>query len=398
MRTKTIKYLGFSAIILLAMACNTNKGNTTISGTVPEGEGPIYVSMIDAQKRIPLDTLEVTDGKFTYSFDSDSSDFYTLETSKQYYIPLFVNSGDKIKIELTGEEQDREYTISGSEESQRILTINDVVRNAMARIDSINTEMASSKDSADFMQLRIKLDTKFQSIVNDAQNSMKSLIDEKPGSIANLFIFSQTIGNFQLISPADDMPYYDKVIAGLEENYPGNEHTVYFKERAEKIREMEAMRRELQAVKESLVPGSPMKEIEMISPQGELKKLSDLKGKVVLVDFWAAWCRPCRAENPNLVRMYNDYKSKGFEVFSVSLDGLPQQPNPKQDWTAAIEQDGLIWKNHVSDLQGWTSSVVRQFGFQGIPYTILVDRDGNIIATELRGPALEAKLKEVLGV
>ena len=87
----------------------------------------------------------------------------------------------------------------------------------------------------------------------------------------------------------------------------------------------------------------------------------------------------------------------GIQEISVSLDGLPQQPNPKEDWTKAISDDGLSWENHVSDLQGWNSAVVRQFGFTGIPFTVLVDRDGNIIATELRGPQLEAKLKEVLG-
>ena len=125
--------------------------------------------------------------------------------------------------------------------------------------------------------------------------------------------------------------------------------------------------------------------------------ISDLKGKIVLVDFWAAWCGPCRAENPNLLRMYNEYKSKGFEVFSVSLDGLAQQPDPKSDWTTAIEKDGLIWENHVSDLLGRNSTVSRRFGLMNIPYTILVDREGKIIQTNLRGPALEAKLKEVLG-
>ena len=139
-----------------------------------------------------------------------------------------------------------------------------------------------------------------------------------------------------------------------------------------------------------------MPEISLPDPQGNIKNLSDLKGKIVLIDFWASWCSPCRAENPNVVRMYNQYKSKGFDIYSVSLDGLPQQPDAKTAWISGIQEDGLIWANHVSDLKGWESSVVREIGFTGIPYTVLIDRDGTIIETNLRGPDLEAKLNEVL--
>ena len=136
-------------------------------------------------------------------------------------------------------------------------------------------------------------------------------------------------------------------------------------------------------------------EISLPSPSGEIKNLSSLRGKVVLIDFWASWCRPCRMENPNVVKAYNKYNKKGFEVFSVSLDGMPQQANPKQDWINAIKNDGLIWENHVSDLKGWGSEVLPVFQFQGIPYTLLVDREGKIIGENLRGNALENKLAEI---
>ncbi|HLP12976.1 MAG TPA: TlpA disulfide reductase family protein, partial [Flavobacteriales bacterium] len=135
----------------------------------------------------------------------------------------------------------------------------------------------------------------------------------------------------------------------------------------------------------------PMPEIKLPGLDGKDKSLSSLRGKVVLVDFWASWCRPCRAENPNVVRLYNKYNKKGFEVFSVSLD------KEKSAWEAAITKDGLLWPNHISDLLQWQSIVVKQFGIQGIPYTILVDRDGKIIAKNLRGADLEAKLAELFG-
>ena len=127
-------------------------------------------------------------------------------------------------------------------------------------------------------------------------------------------------------------------------------------------------------------------EIALSNPDGKELRLSDLKGKVVLVDFWASWCQPCRRENPNVVRMYNTYKTKGFEVFSVSLDENADL------WKQAIKADGLIWPNHVSDLKGWQTPLTQTYGFQSIPHTVLVNRKGNIVAVGLRGSALEQKL------
>jgi thiol-disulfide isomerase/thioredoxin len=131
-------------------------------------------------------------------------------------------------------------------------------------------------------------------------------------------------------------------------------------------------------------------EIELKDPNGKLIKLSSLRGKVVLVDFWASWCRPCRGENPNVVRMYKKYKDQGFTVYSVSLD------EDAVAWKKAIAQDGLIWPTHVSDLMGWSTPVIQLYKFDGIPYTVLIDREGKIIATGLRGLELEQKLKEAL--
>lgn len=131
-------------------------------------------------------------------------------------------------------------------------------------------------------------------------------------------------------------------------------------------------------------------EITMEDPDQTQRSLSDLRGKYVLIDFWASWCGPCRKENPNVVRTYEKYKDKGFEIFSVSLD------EDKKRWENAIAADGLVWENHVSDLKGWKSDVVSLYGFEGIPHTVLIDPEGKIIATNLRGPALEQKLKDVL--
>jgi thiol-disulfide isomerase/thioredoxin len=144
---------------------------------------------------------------------------------------------------------------------------------------------------------------------------------------------------------------------------------------------------------EAFAPGKIPPDIALPGVDGDTLRLSDLKGKVVLIDFWASWCKPCRMENPNVVRNYQKYNKDGFEVFSVSLDN----PGHGDRWKGAIQQDGLIWPNHVSDLKGWQSSAAKAYNVRSIPFTVLLDREGKIIGTNIRGPKLEENLKTIFG-
>lgn len=131
-------------------------------------------------------------------------------------------------------------------------------------------------------------------------------------------------------------------------------------------------------------------DIVMADLNGQERKLSDLRGKVVLIDFWASWCGPCRRENPNVVRAYERYRDAGFEVFSVSLDSNADR------WEKAIEKDGLVWENHVSDLRGWNNAAAKAYGVTSIPFTVLIDRNGEVVATNLRGSRLFTQLEQLL--
>ena len=134
----------------------------------------------------------------------------------------------------------------------------------------------------------------------------------------------------------------------------------------------------------------PAPDFTLTTPDGKALTLSSLQGKVVLIDFWASWCGPCRKENPNLVKLYEKYKNKGFTILSVSLD------DKETAWKTAIEQDGLVWPNHVSDLKGWQSPMTQVYGFDAIPHTVLVSKDGKILGVGLRGELLEQKIKSIL--
>lgn len=136
--------------------------------------------------------------------------------------------------------------------------------------------------------------------------------------------------------------------------------------------------------------GNPAPDIEGVTPDGKTIKLSSLKGKYVLVDFWASWCRPCRGENPNVVAAYNKYKGKKFDVFSVSLD------SDASSWKNAIEADGLVWKNHVCTFKRWNCPIARAWRVNSIPFSVLIAPDGKIVAISLRGEALQTKLADLI--
>jgi peroxiredoxin len=180
---------------------------------------------------------------------------------------------------------------------------------------------------------------------------------------------------------------YQTILNEIVKKFPNHKGIAAVKEMND--RQMALAKQKFQPPQETEWTGKQAPELSLPDMNGKEIKLSSFKGKYVLVDFWASWCLPCRQENPNVVQAYNKYKNKNFTILGVSLD------KEKDDWLHAIQKDKLSW-TQVSDLREWNSLAVSTFAFTGIPFNVLVDPDGKIIAQSLRGNELEKKLEEVL--
>ncbi len=220
------------------------------------------------------------------------------------------------------------------------------------------------------------------------ENFAISTINKDPSNPVNILLSS-------ILGPSPELGFegwnkdhlvvLEKMEAAFAKAYPGSPFAAMMSE------QLTALKAQLESYEMQTSGKMAAPEISLPNTDNKTVKLSSLKGKVVLIDFWASWCGPCRKENPNVVKLYKKYKSSGFEILSVSLDQDPVA------WKKAIKDDGLIWPNHVSDLMGWQTPLTQQYGFNSIPYTVLVNKEGNIIGIGLRGTKLEQKLKELFG-
>jgi len=223
------------------------------------------------------------------------------------------------------------------------------------------------------------------SALNDRLRALIAEIQSRRADDNYLKTYADTVSNTLLAYMAvNHLPIenhydtYKKVLSRLESDMPGSKMTENF---ASFVKSSASVL--------NTAVGSEAPNISLTSPDGKTLDLKQLRGKYVLLDFWASWCGPCRRENPNVVAMYKKYNNKGFEIFSVSLD------SNKDKWIEAIKKDNLIWKGHVSDLGGWQSAPAALYSVKSIPTTFLLDKEGKIIAKNLRGPALEQKLAEL---
>ncbi len=359
------------AILILVASCSNEgksgfDGKVLISGQLENTpNGQLVLSKYLEDRVEPLDTIDVKEnGKFEYTLDLDGPTFYELDLYGEKQVKLALYDED-LKVNYNFD-QEGSLELEGSFDTQQVLKVDELAENYQKEINDLNAEYyqaLSKKDEAtvkSIQQKAMELETKQSERVKETINSME-------GSFASL----AAIG---MLNPQNDFTFVDSVVSSLDEKYPETKMIVGLKQQLEEMR--------------ALSMGQPAPEISLPNPEGDTVNLSDLRGKYVLIDFWAAWCKPCRAENPNVVRLYKEYNDKGFEVFGVSLD------RNREAWVNAIEEDNLTW-TQVSDLKYFNSEAASSYKINAIPATYLIDPEGKIIAKDLRGPSLENKLKEI---
>lgn len=220
-------------------------------------------------------------------------------------------------------------------------------------------------------QMFSKYQTAYNQTETDNNNRIKAILNDNKDELVTLLFVDR-------FPRENNIKLHNDIAKALHERYP-------------KQRVVTERYNLSQSPAGKIAIGAEAPDMAFANPDGKIKKLSDLRGNVVLIDFWASWCRPCRMENPNVVRLYNKYHKKGFEIYSVSLD------RDKNSWKKAIADDHLSWDNHVSDLGYWNSAGAKLYGVSSIPCTFLLDRDGKILAKNLRGEALHEALKKIFG-
>lgn len=367
----------------ICVGCNTQTPEEvfTIKGSIDNQSGKtVFVQQFINNTPSNIDSVIVTpNGDFQLEVSLPNTDFYQLYIADDNAMVFIGEVGKSININAKAGKL-QSAIITGNEDSELMNNFNQQFNVFLARRDSIGKLVSTGTPQQLVMQQMNELSTNVIAFITN-------FVEQHYASPAVLNALSK-------LDPIEHMALYKKAEQALE---PKIGQSFYFQGLQKQIASAQLQAEQLKAQQELeaqrdqlLAIGNPAPEIAMENPLGEIKKLSELKGKVVLIDFWASWCKPCRMENPNVVKMYNRYKSKGFEIFSVSLD------KNKLAWQNAIQQDNLTW-THVSDLQFWQSAAAQQYGVNSIPFTVLVDQKGNILAKGLRGAQLEQKLKEILG-
>jgi thiol-disulfide isomerase/thioredoxin len=392
MRVKS--FVGLAAVLSVIASCSER--DTTIKGKI-DGANEILIARVGTDQLEYLDTIQTSDGAFSFKpGNTEETELLMIEVPQATRLSLYVKPYEKVELYGKADDPGYEYEITGSPGSERIAQINRIMGDLMGVMDSLNEVNNSSLESENYASIKDQLDNIYTSTVDKTRALYLDMLHEDPGHSTNLFIFPLRLGQTQLLPANEYFEEYESADKAMMAENPGNPHAQRFSQRVQQIKaQVEAQKAFLEAEKNAAV-GMVAPNITLPDPNGKERSLEDLRGKVVLVDFWASWCRPCRAENPRIVELYNQFNGKGFEIFSVSLDGTQRQPNAKDAWVNAIKDDGLIWDNHVSDLQGWNASATRIYGFQSIPFTLLLDREGKILARGLRGEELYAAVEEAL--
>ncbi len=374
-------------LLILALTISGCKNNTVrISGKF---ENPVkgeylYLNELKANDIKTIDSLKIgEDGIFSFQREVSLPTFYLLKTSNNNFFLTLVEPGEKLRIEAMYDSLNYPSSVSGSTGTEKMVQYNKALKNTISKIRGLYEIYSQNSGNPDLTKVVQTLDSMKQQYLKGINAYTKKYIDENMNSLITLVaLYQQVEPSSYVLDPVKDLNYFTKVDSSLFRLYPQSEPVKALHEQVQQLVSQVGASAVLQV-------GNEAPEISLPDPDGKIVTLSSTRGNIVLLDFWAAWCGPCRRENPNLVKAFNRYSGKGFRIFQVSLD------RTKEDWLKGIQEDKLTSWIHVSDLKYWQSVVVPLYKIESIPFNLLLDKEGKIIAANLRGEALEQKLAEL---
>jgi len=374
-----MKKLIILAITFVLVCCKEeDKGYVINAKTVGfDDDVSVYINAISNSGRpLVIDSTVIKNGTFKIKLPpTESKDFNYLTFKNIPGNVLYLAENNPIKMTIYKDSL-RSSVIEGGKENQLFFEYIEDVKALNEKKVRLSNEMKyASKLKQPEKIAAISVENK---LVKEEEKTIRtSIAKEHPNSLVSIMVLSDLI-NLKILPPAQVQKMYTTLGDSLKTTRLGKNLSLV-------INNSIAMSKQ-----KKIDIGVAAEDFSAPTPDGKLLSLKESLGKVTIVDFWASWCKPCRMENPNVVRVYNKYHKKGLNIIGVSLD------KKQEAWTRAIEQDNLEW-NHVSNLKFWQEPIARAYGVRSIPATFILDEKGNVIAKNLRGPALESKISELLG-
>ena len=365
------KYV-FTALLLgILMACNTSPDGFKLEGTLSgemENGTQIFLKKTDEDNQlIEVDTALLENGKFTFTGTSEMPELhYLLINRVRGNIPVVLENGS---IEVNAQKDSLAFAeMKGTLQNDLFANFLEESRSLAQRARSMSDEMRNATAHQDTASMASLRDEYFE-LQEEAKTFELKFAKEHPEALISALIIEKVLAT-KALPENEILELYETLTPTIKETVVGQR----IKNKLDKLA--------------STSIGVKAPNFSAPTPAGDELALNDVLGKITIVDFWAAWCKPCRAENPNVVQVYNKYHDKGLNIIGVSLD------RRAEDWTKAIEDDGLVW-NHVSNVQ-YFDEIAELYNVRAIPATFILDENGVIIAKDLRGPALENKIAQLL--
>jgi len=365
-------------VITFIFSCTNKTPNTFKIHGETDRVGDAILLKIDPLGNY-IDTANIKNGKFIFKKEIEEEELFKLKFFDGSSFDILMKPGEDVEINYKNDE----LSISGSNGSEKLMELEYNLQNLLEFRDSITKSLQQLGKSPDFEEEMINSREKFFQKLNLHKEYLKNFINDNKNSKISLIALFQTYGKSSPVLTVDEeLETFEAVLENLKLHFPKSNHILLLEEQIEKLK--------------PLAYGQPAPNFTLPDINNNSISLSDFKNKIVLIDFWASWCKPCRIENPKLVKLHNQYSNQNFEIISISLDGTSRQKDPKNAWTKAIQDDNLSKWIHLSELNGWKTYVRELYNFNSIPYTILVDESGKIVGKNLKGLELERKIKQLI--